>query len=136
MRPSTQLFSKPNIFPFLGLNIVLLIIFMTDTPMLCKCVSIESVKIQHWRFLEGADRQDSVIVAVLRDGKIYFDTEQVAPDTLVARLEPLRVRARYDHSEATRLYLKVDAHTRYGKVKDVLNMVPPELAQRISFITD
>lgn len=130
------LFSKPNIFPFLSLNIVLLIIFMTDTPMLCKGVNVELVKVTHWRYLDGANRLDSTLLTVERDGKVYFDTEQVAPDTLVARLEPLRTRARFDHSEATRLYLKVDAHTRYGKVKDVLNMVPSDLAPRISFITD
>jgi biopolymer transport protein TolR len=136
-RPSTPLFSKPNVFPFLGTLLVVLIIFMVITPPLCsKGVTVELAKVKNWRYLNGADREDSVIIMVERDGKLYFDTEQVAPNTLAARLEPLRARARYDRSEATRLYLNVDAHTRYGKVKDILNSIPSDLAQRISFITD
>jgi biopolymer transport protein ExbD len=81
-RPSTPLFSKPNVFPFLGTLLVVLIIFMVITPPLCsKGVTVELAKVKNWRYLNGADREDSVIIMVERDGKLYFDTEQVAPDS-------------------------------------------------------
>ncbi len=52
--------------------LVLLIIFMVITPMLTKGVSVDMVKTKNPIAMQAADKEDAVLVAVTRDGKVYL----------------------------------------------------------------
>jgi len=52
--------------------LVLLIIFMVVTPMLQKGVSVDMPVTNNPRDMQDADKDDAVIVAVTRDGKIFL----------------------------------------------------------------
>ena len=51
--------------------LVMLIIFMVITPMLSKGVSVDMVKTKNPIAMQAADKNDAVVVAVTRDGKVF-----------------------------------------------------------------
>ena len=57
--------------------LVLLIIFMVITPMLQKGVSVDMAKANNPDAMQDADKEDAILVAVTRDGKIFFGTDAV-----------------------------------------------------------
>ena len=71
--------SNINVTPMVDVMLVLLIIFMVITPMLQKGVPVDLAKTVNPMQMPDADKEDALIVAVQRDGKIFFDTQQVAP---------------------------------------------------------
>ena len=62
--------------------LVLLIIFMVITPMLQKGVSVDMAKVNNPMPMPDADKEDSLLVAVMRDGQIFFGTDKVTADQL------------------------------------------------------
>ena len=52
--------------------LVLLIIFMVITPMLTKGQSVDMVKTKNPIAMQAADKEDAVLIAVTRDGKVYL----------------------------------------------------------------
>ena len=66
-----------NVTPMVDVMLVLLIIFMVITPMLSKGVSVEKVKTKNPIAMQAADKEDAVLVAVTRDGKVYLGRDQI-----------------------------------------------------------
>lgn len=125
------LIQQTSMIPFVGVLLTVLIIYMTITPPLCKCVNVELVKVLHARAVPAANRVDAMFVTIERDGKVYMDTEQIASDQLVAK-----INAAAKTSSDPRLFIKADARARYRMVKAVLAQVPFGLAPRITFIVE
>ncbi|HEY6253250.1 MAG TPA: biopolymer transporter ExbD, partial [Candidatus Angelobacter sp.] len=69
--------SNINVTPMVDVMLVLLIIFMVITPMLQRSQTVELAKAVNPIQMPDADKEDSLIVAVMRDGKVYFDTELI-----------------------------------------------------------
>src|SRR2546422_2426567 len=61
-----------NVTPMVDIMLVLLIIFMVVTPLLQKGVSVDLARTKNPREMKEADRDDAIIVAVTRDGKIFL----------------------------------------------------------------
>ena len=70
--------AAPNVIPMADIMLVLLIIFMVVTPMLQKGVSVDMAKVNNARDLQDADKDDAIILAVTRDGKMYLGSTQVS----------------------------------------------------------
>ena len=69
--------SDINVTPMVDVMLVLLIIFMVITPMLQKGVSVTLAKTDNPIKMPEADKEDSLIVAVMRDGLLQqCDTPQ------------------------------------------------------------
>src|SRR5437879_11812702 len=79
--------SDINVTPMVDVMLVLLIIFMVITPMLQKGSNVEMAKTKNPIAMEDADKDDAVLVAIQRDGKVYFDTEQVGLDQLATKTQ-------------------------------------------------
>src|SRR3569832_3027906 len=97
-----------NVTPMVDVMLVLLIIFMVITPMLQKGVNVELAKTNNPIAMEDADKEDAVLLAVERDGKVYFDTEQISPDQLTAKVAD-KLQNRADK----KVFIKADARARY-----------------------
>ncbi|MGH9509022.1 MAG: biopolymer transporter ExbD, partial [Terriglobales bacterium] len=69
--------SEINVTPMADVMLVLLIIFMVVTPMLQKGVSVDLAKTDNPQQMPDADKEDALLVAVMRDGKTFFGTELV-----------------------------------------------------------
>ena len=61
--------SNINVTPMVDVMLVLLIIFMVITPMLQKGQSVDLAKANNPMPMPDADKEDAVIVAVMRDGQ-------------------------------------------------------------------
>src|SRR5215471_20756929 len=96
--------SNINVTPMVDVMLVLLIIFMVITPMLQKGQSVDLAKTNNPIQMPDADKEDAVIVAVMRDGKVFLDTELVTADVLTQKVKD-RVASRPNKQ----VFVKADA---------------------------
>jgi len=110
--------SDINVTPMVDVMLVLLIIFMVITPMLQKGVSVDMAKASNTREMQDADKEDAVVLAVTRDGKIYLGSDPIAPDTITTTVKD-RLANKLDKT----VYVKSDANAKYGVVVTVVDNV-------------
>ena len=65
-----------------------------------------------------ATRDNAVIVAIARDGKVYLGSDPASPEEL-----PGLIRQRMANGAEWKVYLKVDRRAKYGVVASVLAQV-------------
>ena len=123
--------SNINVTPMVDVMLVLLIIFMVITPMLQKSRPVELVKTNNPIPMQDADREDAIIVAVQRDGKIFFDTTQVGPEELTDKIKE-RIANRVDK----RVYVKADARAKYKAVVEVVDNVRSAGVSELGLLTE
>src|SRR5215471_5344766 len=78
--------SNINVTPMVDVMLVLLIIFMVITPMLNNKVNVQLPMATAATVQENANKEDSVQVAVTRDGKTYLGGDVVSVDDLGAKV--------------------------------------------------
>jgi biopolymer transport protein ExbD len=86
---------------------------------------------QHSTRQPGAQRDDSLIVVVTRDGSIYFRNARFSPSDLP---DALRDAARQSAEKS--VYIKADARAKYGDVKLVLDQIRLSGLQNITFLAE
>jgi biopolymer transport protein ExbD len=123
--------SDINVTPMVDVMLVLLIIFMVITPMLQHGQSVDLAKVNNPEQMPDADKEDAVLVAVMRDGKVYLGNEQISPDQLTEKVKD-RIAARTDK----RVYVKADARARYGSVVVVVDNVRAAGVDDLGLLTD
>src|SRR5437868_9776709 len=79
--------SNINVTPMVDVMLVLLIIFMVVTPMLQKGVSVDLAKVNNPTQMPDADKEDALIVAVMRKGDDFFGNDRIAPDQLTNKIK-------------------------------------------------
>jgi biopolymer transport protein ExbD/biopolymer transport protein TolR len=124
--------SNINVTPMVDVMLVLLIIFMVITPMLQHGVSVDMAIANNPRVMQDADKEDALLVAITRDGKIFFGSELMAsPDALTAKVKD-RVAARTDKT----VYVKADARAKYGNVVAVVDNVRSAGVDQLGLLTE
>ncbi|MCU1297163.1 MAG: outer rane transport energization protein ExbD [Acidobacteriaceae bacterium] len=82
--------------------------------------------------IPDVNREDALLVAILRDVNVYFGTDKVRSEDLSSQiLERLK-----DRSVERKIYIKADARARFGMVKDVLDAIHSTGIEKIAFLTD
>jgi len=79
----------------------------------------------------AAERADALMVAVFRDGTVFFSTEKVRPNGLKDK-----IRERLKQGAERKVYIKADARVHYGAVVEVLDGVRDAGIQNVAFIVD
>ena len=123
--------SNINVTPMVDVMLVLLIIFMVITPMLQKGVSVDMAKVNSPMPMPDADKEDALLIAVMRDGKIFFGTDRVEPDQLTQK-----VKDRLANKVDKRVFIKSDARARYGNVVDVVDNVRSAGVDDVGLLTE
>ena len=123
--------SDINVTPMVDVMLVLLIIFMVITPMLQKGVSVDLAKVNNPSQMPDADKEDALIVAVMRDGKIFFGNDQIPPDQLTAK-----VKDRLANRADKRVFVRADARAKYGSVVEVVDNVRSAGVDQLGLLTD
>ena len=131
-RKTMNVNSNINVTPMVDVMLVLLIIFMVITPMLQKGVSVDLAKVNNPQAMPDADKEDALLVAVTRDGKIFFGADQVAGADQLTHLVKDRLANRTDK----RVFIKADARTRYGNVVDVVDNVRAAGVDQLGLLTE
>jgi len=123
--------SDINVTPMVDVMLVLLIIFMVITPMLQKGVSVDLAKTDNPIKMPEADKEDALIVAVMRDGKIYFNSDAVTAESLTDK-----VKDRLANTTDKRIFIKADAGARYGDVVAVVDDVRSAGVDQLGLLTE
>ncbi|MBV9480894.1 MAG: biopolymer transporter ExbD [Acidobacteria bacterium] len=123
--------SNINVTPMVDVMLVLLIIFMVITPMLQKGVSVDLAKVNSPAAMPDADKEDALIVAVMRDGKLFFGNDRIEADQLTQKIKD-RIANRVDK----RVYVRADARAKYGSVVDVVDNVRAAGVDDLGLLTD
>ena len=122
--------SDINVTPMVDVMLVLLIIFMVITPMLQKGRNVDLAKTQNPVAMQDADKEDAILVAIERDGSVYFDAEKVTPEQLTTK-----VQDRLQSAADKRVYIKADARAKYGVVVEAVDNVRSAGVDQVGLLT-
>ena len=123
--------SDINVTPMVDVMLVLLIIFMVVTPMLQKGASVDLAETKNPVPMQDADKEDAVLVAITRDGKIFLGSEQVLLDSLTTR-----VKSALEKKTDKKVFVKSDARAKYGYVVDVVDNVRSAGVDQLGLLTE
>jgi biopolymer transport protein ExbD/biopolymer transport protein TolR len=123
--------SDINVTPMVDVMLVLLIIFMVITPMLSKGISVDLVKTKNPISMQGADKDDAIVVAVTREGRTYLGNVQMKPDELPPKVKDLLV-SRLDKM----VYIKSDARARYERVVECVDNLRASGVDQLGLLTE
>ena len=123
--------SDINVTPMVDVMLVLLIIFMVITPMLSKGKTVDMVRTRNPIAMQAADKEDAVVVAVTRDGKVFLGNAQTMPDQLPAKVRDLLTN-RLDRT----CYVKADSRAKYEVVVDVVNNMRAAGVDQLGLLTE
>jgi len=123
--------SNINVTPMVDVMLVLLIIFMVVTPMLQKGISVDLAKTNSPVQMPDADKEDALLVAVTRDGTVFFGTDKIPADQLAGKVKD-KLASRTDK----RVFLRADARARYGMVTDVVDNIRAAGVDQLGLLTE
>ena len=123
--------SNINVTPMVDVMLVLLIVFMVITPMLQNKVNIELAKVTDPTSMPDADKEDSVVVAVTRDNKVYLGQNQVSMADLGAKVADL-----LQNKTEKQIFMRADARAQYGTVMDAIDDVRTAGVDQVGLLTD
>src|SRR5213080_5475847 len=79
--------SNINVTPMVDVMLVLLIIFMVITPMLQKGVTVDLAKVNNPEQMPDEEKEDALVVAVMRNGDVFFGNDRINPDQLTNKIK-------------------------------------------------
>jgi biopolymer transport protein ExbD/biopolymer transport protein TolR len=120
-----------NVTPMVDIMLVLLIIFIVITPMLTKGVSTDKFKARNPSSMQPADKDDAVVVAVSRDGKVFLGKVQMKPEDLGPKVKDA-ISNRLDKT----VYVNSDQRAKYGLVVEVVDNIRTAGVDQIGLLTD
>lgn len=123
--------ADPNVIPLADVMLVMLIIFMVITPMLSKGVSVDMVMTDNPIAMNEADKEDAVLMAVTRDGKVFLGSTPTPADELPGKVRDMLA----DKLDKT-AYLKADARARYEVVVEVVDNVRSAGVDNLGLLTE
>jgi len=123
--------SNINVTPMVDVMLVLLIIFMVITPMLNNKVNVDLPKAADAVVMENANKEDSVIVAVTRDGKVFLGADQIQPTDLGPKIAD-KLQNKNDKT----VYLRADNRSAYGKVMDAIDGIRAAGVSQLGMLTE
>jgi biopolymer transport protein TolR len=124
--------SDINVTPMVDVMLVLLIIFMVITPMLQKGISVDMAKVNNPTPMQDADKEDALLVSIMRDGTVYFGADKIPQvDSLTGK-----VKDRLANRTSKEVYVKADARAHYGNVVQVVDAVRAAGVDDLGLLTE
>jgi biopolymer transport protein TolR len=123
--------SDINVTPMVDVMLVLLVIFMVITPMLQKGQSVDMAKVNNPTPMTDAEKEDALMVTVVRNGDVFFGNDKVPVDSLTNKLKDRLV----NHQDK-RVYVKADARAHFGSVVQVVDAVRAAGVDDLGLLTD
>ena len=122
--------SNINVTPMVDVMLVLLIIFMVITPMLQNKVQIDMAQVVNPQSMPDADKDDAIVVAVTRDGRIFLGQNLVDPSQLGSLIRDKLA----DKTDKT-IYVRADARAQYKAVEDAIDDVRTAGVETVVLLT-
>ena len=122
--------ASPNVIPMADIMLVLLIIFMVVTPLLTKDIPVDLASATNSRDMQDADKDDAIVVAVTRDGRIYLGSTQMTKDEITGSIKD-RLSSRLDKT----VYVRSDSRAKYGDVVAVVDEIRSAGVDQLGLLT-
>jgi biopolymer transport protein TolR len=123
--------SDINVTPMVDVMLVLLIIFMVVTPMLQHGISVDMAQVNNPEQMPDADKEDALLVSVMRNGDVFFGTDKISVDNLTSK-----VKDRLVNKADKRVYVKADARAHFGNVVQVVDSVRAAGVDDLGLLTE
>ena len=123
--------AAPNVIPMADIMLVLLIIFMVVTPMLQKGVSVDMAKADNAQDMKDADKDDAIIIAVTRDGKLFLGSSQIKLEEITGKVKDL-IANRQDKT----VFVRSDSRAKYGDVVKAVDEVRSAGVDHLGLLTE
>jgi biopolymer transport protein TolR len=81
--------------------------------------------------MQDADKEDAVLVAITRDGKVFLGSETVPLDQITTR-----VKSALEKKTDKKVFVKSDARAKYGYVVDVVDNVRSAGVDQLGLLTE
>ena len=122
--------SNINVTPMVDVMLVLLIIFMVITPMLQNKVNVDMAKVDNAVAMADADKEDAIVVAVTRDGRVFLGQERVALTELGGK-----VRDKLADKQTKKIFIRADARAQFRSVEDAVDAVRTAGVDEVGLLT-
>src|SRR6516165_10660270 len=122
-----------NVTPMVDVMLVLLIIFMVITPLLTKGVDVEKYRSKNAIAMKAADKEDAILVAITRDGKVYLSpgNKQMLSEDL-----PSKVRDLLTNKLDKTVYINADRRAKYEAVEDAVDNLRAAGVDQLGLLTE
>ena len=121
--------SEINVTPLVDVMLVLLIIFMVTTPMMSQGIPVQLP--QAAKQAIDMNIEESTILTITRDGKIYIDDRPIPKDKLEFQLRRL-----YGDLAVRSVFLRGDRRVEYGEVVFVLDLMKKVGLTKVGMVTE
>jgi biopolymer transport protein ExbD/biopolymer transport protein TolR len=99
--------------------------------MLQKGISVDMAKVNNPTPMQDADKEDALLVSVMRNGDVFFGSDKIAVDSLTGK-----VKDRLTNRTNKEVYLKADARAHFGNVVQVVDAVRAAGVDDLGLLTD
>lgn len=120
--------SEINVTPLVDVMLVLLVIFMVTAPMMQQGVQVNLPKADTKAMTPA---EESVVVSVDKNGKVFIDKEEVPAGDLRKRLSTMFVT-----KAKKEVFLKADAGVPYGEVVRTMADIKGAGIERLGMVTE
>jgi biopolymer transport protein ExbD/biopolymer transport protein TolR len=104
---------------------------MVITPMLQKGVTVDLAKVNNPTQMPDADKEDALVVAIMRNGDIFFGNDRIAPDELTNK-----IKDRIANKVNKTVYLRADARAKFKSVVEVVDNVRAAGVDDLGLLTE
>lgn len=118
-----------NLWPFVGVLLVLLIIFMIKDPPILHDIGPDLPSSSYATAQARALREDAIKISIMRDGRVYSRTQQVELKSL-----PMLIHRAVEEGAENRIYLAVDSRAKYGDAAAVVDQIGNSGIREICFL--
>jgi biopolymer transport protein ExbD len=92
---------------------------------------VDLAKVNNPERMPDAEKEDAMVVSVMRDGTVYFRSDRIPVDQLTQK-----VKDRLVSQQDKRVYVKADARARFGAVVAVVDNVRAAGVDDLGLLTD
>jgi len=123
--------SNINVTPMVDVMLVLLIIFMVVIPMIRPGPPVKLAKTDNPLEMSDANKEDALLVAVNKDGKLFFGNSEVSPAELTQKIKD-RIANRSDRT----VFVKADARSHYRFVAEAVDDIRAAGVSELGMLTE
>ena len=117
--------SNINVTPMVDVMLVLLIISMLQNK-----VNVDMAKVDNAVAMADADKEDAIVVAVTRDGRVFLGQERVALTELGGK-----VRDKLADKQTKKIFIRADARAQFRSVEDAVDAVRTAGVDEVGLLT-
>jgi biopolymer transport protein TolR len=120
--------SQINVTPLVDVMLVLLVIFMVTAPMMQQGVQVNLPKADAKAMTPP---EESVVVTVDKEGKVFINKDEVPPGDLRGRLSEM-----FASRVKKEVFLKADSSVPYGEVVKAMADIKGAGIERLGMVTE